>query len=178
MNPYYEEYINFLKKHNIYNKEILNYQKYHTYIVDYRDEDERKLIGCSFITSKYNILKQINLCIPTLNSKIAILINIHEYIHLLTKYKYLNKKFKLTDNIEILPILYETLYVLETNDEALTNYYNKLNETIKKDSQKKYQIALIVKEELLNYYNENSPTYKKLEHKAKKLTKKLKKANN
>ena len=174
MNIYYEEFINFFKKHDLYNEELFNNIRLNSYLFDYRDDEKRAFIGCYCNTNSNDTIKDITLCVPFIDSKKTILINIHEYIHALILYQYLNKKYKITIDSEILPILYETLYILENPTEELKEFQEKLNSKIDKENNINYQIALKVQNELLKYYKKSTPNLQKLQSKAKKLARKCK----
>ena len=171
MKQSYTNFLDFLKKYNIYNKNILEYIKENSQVIDYRDEEKRNSIGCYYELHN-GILKQIHTCNPYIYDEITALINVHQYVHVYSAYKYLGKFFKITDTIETLPILYEQLYVLEHPTKELVNFQNFLNSTIKEDSPLKYRMALEAQKELLDYYNDKNPNYKALQSKAHKLTKK------
>lgn len=169
---YYTEFINFFKKHNLYDEKIFNYIKENITLIDYRDEENRQFIGCYYVLNKKEILTKIKIFVPYIDSPITTLINIHEYIHAITLYQYLGKKFKAKKDIEILPLLYEKLYILENPTPELKEYVVKINKSIEENNEEKYTVALKSQEELLKYYHENNPSLKKLQQKAKKLSRK------
>lgn len=172
MNIYYKRYIDFLQKHNIYNEEILEYIRKHSTYIEYIDEEKREFIGCFYNIDKNNKLKKIHICIPYIDSDLTTLINIHEYIHILTLYPYLDKKYKSNNQEEILPIFYELLYFLDNPSNTLKEEIIKLNNKIKNSNQEKYKIALKCKKELLDYYQNKKTNFKALTQKAKILSKK------
>lgn len=171
MNNYYNNFINFLKKHNLYNEEIFNYIQKNRILFDYRDEDQRIFIGCYYICNKQGILQQINICVPFIDNQITLLINIHEYIHAIESFNNIGKKYEQKDTEETLPMLYEVLYYLENPNKELEIYLTELNKKITKNSSNSYQIALLIQEELLTYYQKTNPTFKKLQTKVKKISK-------
>ena len=59
---YYKKFITFLKEHNLYDEEILEYWKNNKLMFDYRDDEKRELIGC-FYKIENNILKEIKIII-------------------------------------------------------------------------------------------------------------------
>jgi len=177
MNIYYNKYINFLIKHNIYNEEIIDYMRRNCIKFDYRDEEQRDFIGCFYNLDRNNRITKINLCVPFLDSDTTVLINIHEYIHLFILYQYLNKKYQQSKDEEILPILYELLYFLDNPSKELERKIIELNNTIKDTSPVQYRIALKSRDELLEYYQKENPSFKKLQEKAKKLSKKYQRDN-
>lgn len=177
MNEYYNNFINFFKKHNLYNEEMFKYIQNNSTHFDYRDEEQRIFIGCYYICNKLEILQKINIVVPFIDNKITLLINIHEYIHAIELYNNIGKKYEHKDTEETLPMLYELLYYLENPSKELKIYLTELNKQITKNSSKSYQIALLIQEELLAYYQKENPTFRKLQIKVKKLTKNCIKTN-
>ena len=94
MNIYYEKYITFLKKHNIYNENIINHMNLYCTYFDYIDEEKRDFIGCFYTEDKYNRINKIHAFIPHIDSDITLLINLHEYIHLVILHDHLGKNIK------------------------------------------------------------------------------------
>lgn len=174
---YYNEFINFFKKHNLYNKEIFDYINSNSIKFDYRDDEKRPFIGCYYICNKRDILQKINICVPFIDSPITLLINIHEYIHAIELYKRIGKKYEQKETEETLPILYELLYFEENPSKELEHHLIYLNSKINNDSKESYKIALSIKNELLKYYKEANPNLTKLQRKAKKLSKKYQRNN-
>lgn len=175
MNQYYKDFIDFFKKHNLYEEKMFDYIRRNSTLLDYRDDEQRIFIGCFYICGKQNILQKIKLCVPFINSQITILINIHEYLHAIELYSKIGKKYQSKDTEEVLPMLYESLYFLDNPSKELENHLLYLNSRIKDDSKESYKIALSIEKELLKYYKEENPDFKKLQNKVKKLTKQYKK---
>jgi len=172
MNKYYKEFIDFFIKHNLYDKDIFNYIRHNSILFDYIDDDQRPFIGCYPVFTKNNILTQIKIYVPIINSKKTILINIHEYIHAIILYKYFNKKYKKEKDFETLPMLYETIYALENHNEEFENFIKELDTRINEESPQTYKIALAPKKDLLEYHKKKNPTFKQLQKKSKKLSRK------
>lgn len=173
-NEAYQKFINFFQKHNLYDKEIFDYLRLNSILFDYHDEDTRPFIGCYHILDKDLKLKKIQLCIPFIMDEKTILINIHEYTHGILLYKYLNKKIKINNDCETLPLLMERIYLEENPNQELKEYIEKLNTKIQKDTSieaQKYKIALSIQEELLTYYNKTH-NFDKVKNKSKKLYRK------
>jgi len=168
---YPEHLILFFKKHNLYNKEMFDYLSKNTTIIDYEYEEQRIFIGCFYTFDKNGILKSIHLVLPYQYDEITTLICIHELIHGIELYKKLNKKAKITNDCEVLPILYEKIYVEEIKTKKIYEYQQYLDNLISKDSEK-YYIALSIRDELYKEYNYDM---KKIKKKSIKLIKKHKK---
>lgn len=110
----YKKFIDFLKHYGLYNQEVFNFIKDKTRYVDYDKEEARDFIGC-FPKMENDIVKDIRLCVPKIVDDVTVSINIHEYVHLLKIYSYLNKEYKESKYEEVLPTAYEFLY-LRNND--------------------------------------------------------------
>ena len=175
MNTPYEKFKNFLKKHSIYNEKIINYIQENTIVIDYNDEEYRSYISTVPVIGKDNRLKAIKSILPYINNDITILININEYVKALIYYQRLGKYFNIKEEIEILPLFYERLYILENETEELRQYKQYLDKSIIEENTQKYVIALNSQEEMQTYYTEGNTNIEKLENKAKKLSKKYKK---
>lgn len=158
---YNEELISFFKRHNLYDEEMFKYLQSNTTILDYHNEEQRDFIGCFYTFVNNNILKSIHLNIPYVYDDITMLINIHEIIHGIELYKHLNKKTKITNMCEVLPILYEKIYIEETNNDNLRKYYEQVNNNIgRKD--KRYKLAFSIVDNLYKQYDYNYEKVKKL----------------
>ena len=172
---YYQKFIDFFERHELYDKETFDYLKNNTQLFDYRDTDQHGFIGCFYLTKK-GILQKINLILPFIDSDITTLINIHEYTHGIIAYKKINSI--LTENIvnETLPLLYERIYLEENKDnENLREHINNLNRRIINSTDpesKKYKQALSTQDQLLDYYYSGHTSIKDLNKKAKKLIRK------
>lgn len=174
-NKYYEEFIDFFKKYNLYNEEIFNYLRENAILFDYRDEDcdYRYFISCT-PNVKNDILRNIKMIVPYPDNDITNLINVHEYMHGIELYPYLNKYFdyeKYKKYGEMMPILMERLYCLEHPSENLKEEMEYLDKKIEDSDDKKYKFALDKANELLDYFNETKDI-KKVQKKAKKLVRK------
>ena len=169
MNIYYEKYITFLKKHNIYNENIINHMNLYCTYFDYIDEEKRDFIGCFYTEDKYNRINKIHAFIPHIDSDITLLINLHEYIHLVILHDHLGKKYKRDHDEEILPMFYELLYYTENPTKELEIQIKNLNNEIKENSPLQYKIALEKRKEIFKYYKKNNPSFKQLQEKLKNL---------
>ena len=165
---FHPELISFFQNHNLYDKEMFDYFAKNTQIIDYKDEEQRYFIGCFYVFNKKNILRKIHLNLPYIYDEITMLINIHEIIHGIELYKKLNRKTQITEDCEVLPILYEKIYIEEKNTQELREYQKKLDNSIN-ENEKQYLLALAVRDELYKQYNYN---YQEIKRKAKKLSKK------
>lgn len=171
---YSKEIIDFFKRNKMYDKDMFDYLQSHTDMIDYRDEDARMFIGCAYgINKETGKLDRFSLCIPFVENSKTALIAIHEIVHGIIGYKYLNKKFKKDMSIEVLPLLFERVYINEVNDPDLTNYADYLDSIIENGNDESYKIALEARNELLDKYSNN---LNRLDRLSKKLVKKYKKA--
>ena len=174
MNEEYTEFINFFKRHNLYNRETFDYLCKNSIHFDYLDKDKHPYIGYHYLTNEEGNLSKIILFVPYIDSKQTILINIHEYIHGIILYNKLGKRYKLGKDAEILSFLFEKIYLLEKQDKNLELFQKNLNKLISESSPIEYKIALEAQEEMLQYYYDYNPSFVKLEEKAKKLAKRYK----
>lgn len=161
--------INFFKRHNLYNKEMFDYFSKNANMIDYRDEEQRILMGCFYIFDKKNRLKSIHLNVPYIYDDITMLISIHEFIHAIMMYKFINKKVNIGIDKEVLPMLYEKIYINENNNPILIEYEKKLNKLINPKEDKEYVIGLALREQLIENYNYD---FEKLSRKVKRLVRK------
>jgi len=173
---YYNKFINFFERHELYDKRLFEYLRLHSILFDYRDTDHRPFIGCFYTTEKGK-LKKINLIVPYIDNDITTLINIHEYTHAITVFPYMHKNFIEDNNAcEILPLLYERIYLEENKDnKKLKEHITAINKIIEESNNPeitKYKIALNMQEQLLDYYNSGHTNIRDLNKKAKKLVKK------
>ena len=116
-----EKFIEFLKKSELYNEEVLDYIEYRTTHVDYKEKGAMDFVGCYPILED-GMVKDIWLCVPNMVDDISISINIHEYVHLLRVYKSLGKKFEESE--------YEFAFLENVGN---TEYLEKYKEDIKDD---------------------------------------------
>ena len=117
-----EEFINFLKKHNLYKEEIIEFIKPRTFYIDNLDDYSMSFVGCYPKVEK-NIIKDIRLCVPRIVDDITLSINIHEYVHLYKMYHYLNKEYHFNKYEELLPVMYELIFLKENNSVDYLNFY-------------------------------------------------------
>lgn len=163
---YYRKFIDFLKKHGIYEKEIVDYFMSNSTRFDYRVEEDRAFIGVYYVI-KNNILDKIKVVVPYFNDDKTVLINIHEYVHLYKCYNKLGKICHIGRDKEVLPIFYEKLFVKENPTKELIDYHNNLNESIYNNKEEEYLLALRLSNELINNYDNED--INKLNVKVKKL---------
>ena len=118
-----EKYINFLKKYDLYREDIFEYMKDKTKYIDYRLDESKRFYGV-FTNIENGIIKDIRVMVPYIVDDTSISIRIHEYIHVLKLYDYLNKEYVFTDYEDLLPVFYELVYAKENNN------YDYINERI------------------------------------------------
>jgi len=103
--------IDFFKRHKLYNKEMFDYFSNNAIMIDYEDEEQRMFVGCFCILGKDKKLKSILLNVPYIYDDITMLVSIHEFVHGIMLYGNLNKKVKIGIDKEVLPMLYEKIYI-------------------------------------------------------------------
>lgn len=161
--------IDFFKRHNLYDEEVFNYLEKNAMMIDYRDEDQRTMIGCFYILDRNEILKKIQVNVPYVYDDVTALITVHELVHGIENYPKIGKRFKKEMTIETLPILYEKLFMLENPSEELIKYGAYLDKIIESSEQRDYLFALKARDELIKEYNYDM---KKMQKKAKRLSRK------
>ncbi len=172
---YYYKFINFFEKQNLYNKETFDYFRSNSILFNYLDTDYHPFIGC-YYTTKNKKVNKINLIVPYIDNDVTTLINIHEYTHAIILYQYMNKIFPEDITTEILPLLYERIYLEENKDnKVLQEHISAINKRIVTSNNSeitKYKIALDIQNNLLEYYNNGHKNIKELHRRIKKLVKK------
>ena len=147
--------INFFKRHNLYNKEMFTYFEHHSTMLDSNFLDERMLRCCAYqIDGKTGILQGIHLNIPYVKDEETMLDSIHELTHVIFVYPMLGKKFKKDKTIEVLPLLYEKLYILENPTKKLIEYGKHLDSLVGQDDYE-YKLGLDIRDELIEKYDYN-----------------------
>jgi len=163
---FHPQVIKFFKKHNLYNEEVFNYLSENALMIDYTSPEETLLIGTFYEVDKQErTIQKIHMIIPYVTDDITMLMNIHEIVHGIELYQYLNKQYTEEIDKEALPLLYERIYILESEKQSLYDYGYYLDSLITPED-KSYYFGLSIREKLLKHYNYN---YSKM----KKLTKKL-----
>ena len=166
---YNHEIVDFFKRHNMYDEEMFNYLENNTTMLDYRDPEQRDFVGCFYIQNKKNILRALHINIPYVYDELTALIDVNGITHGIESYYRIGKKFKKNITIEVLPILYEKLYILDNNSDRFIACGKYLDEMIGRDSPEEYLLALKMRDELLKNYNYDMREMQKL---SKKLVKK------
>ena len=80
------------------------------------------------------------------------LVNIHEYVHYYLFFKKIGKKVIIGRNCEVLPMLYEKIFIIEKNSDDLYEYEKLLNNSIDKNDLN-YVYALKIRDYLLNMFD-------------------------
>lgn len=169
---YYKKFIDFLQKYNLLDKESFVFISNHTTNIDYNNLEERNTIGCYYNINEEGILKDFKVYVPEIIDERTTIINIHEYIHALILYKHLNKKCEIGLEKEVLPLMYEKIYVIENEELSLREHEKALRETINEMNNDEYIIGSKVAEQLILNKKESIET---LNEKAKKLVREYKK---
>lgn len=152
MDIYYKKFEDFLKKHNLYDEEIINYKKENSKLFAYRDENCEPSFGCHYIFPNGQ-LDKIYLIDLFIDNDIAILTNIYHYIHLVEAYKMIGENFDINDvndKIKILPTFYANLFITENLTDELIRFRKDFeNKTINGDCHTKYKLALECRDKLM-----------------------------
>lgn len=164
-----QKYINFLKKHEIYDEKCIRYLHRHSVKINYQD---MSLIGCTLDIDRKGRLRSFIPCVPYLYNDKMVAIYIYVYVQALELIPKLGKKYE--DNFldQLLPLFYLKLYLTENANEALWTYDQSIRNTLLEDQTNQSKILLQSLDRLIgNYYQENSEA-KKMGKKAKRLAKK------
>lgn len=173
-NNIYITFIDFFKRHGLYEEEMFKYIKNSSTSFNYYDES-MNIRGIYYVFNSNKELTGFNLCIPHIDDERTAFINIRPYIQAIYAYKNLGKKYKINAESEMIALYFEKLYLQEHPNVELENYLNQIQESIKNDnSQTNYQIALNAQEELEKYTREKNPNFQKMQRKARRLTRKYK----
>ena len=151
MNEYYNKFVDFCKRYGIYDERVFKYLRNNSYMFDYRDEDYRRMI-CTQVMYDNNKASDVSMVVPFITDDITVLINIHEYTHGVIYYNMLGEEYnpKTERNREILPMLYERLFVLENEDNKwLVGYENYLEKRIIDSDDEDYKLGLICRDEII-----------------------------
>ena len=63
------------------------------------------------------------MCVPKMTNDITVGMNIHEYVHAVTLYRYLNKEYEEDKQEELMPTFYELNYYKDNNVDDYLNFY-------------------------------------------------------
>lgn len=170
---YYTEFINFFKRHGLYNKEIFKYIETNTEKFDYYNEDMMNIRGIYYNYDKQNNLVDFKLYLPFINNEITAFINIRPYIKAIYAYPKLGKKYKENAASEMIVLYFERLYLKENPSKEIETYLNNIYKSINEEKeQSKYKIALNAQSELEEFSQISNPSFQNLQKKAKKLFRK------
>lgn len=167
---YYKKFIEFLKKHKLYDKDSFIFISNCATNIDYNNEEERDFIGCYYNVDENNTITNFKVYVPKIIDNNTLLINIHEYIHAFILYKNLNKECEIGLEKESLPLMYEKIFVIEDEEITLIRYEKSLRETINEINSEEYIIGKKIAEELIYKYDNIDILNKK----AKELVRKYK----
>lgn len=156
MNEYYSKFVDFCKRYGLYDEKIFNYLRRNSFMFDFRDDDYRSSIGARLIYNNGKV-DMVNLVVPYIDDDdVTVLINIHEYTHGVIYYKKLGKEYDSDKDInrEILPMLYEKLYMLENMDNtSLVEYENYLNGIVINSDDEVYKLGLACRDHIIDRYS-------------------------
>lgn len=170
---YYIKFINFFKKHGLYNEEAFKYIQENTKRFSYYEEELMNIRGIYYTYNENNELISFKLYLPFIDSEKTAFINIRPYIQAIYAYTKLEKKYKDNAVCEMIAMHFEKLYLEEYPNITLQSYLNNIYTNIQKqETESKYTIALKAQKELDKYYQNKNPNFKNLQNKAKRLSRK------
>lgn len=147
----YDEFISFLKRYDLYNKKIIDNFFNSAFRYSYKTTDDMNFSECIYIIDDNNVLVKIRACIPYINDYKTLLINIHEYVHYYMMYKKLGKEVIIGRNCELLPMVYEKLFILEKNSKELNDYDKLLMKQTEEDNDPDYIYALENRDKVVHF---------------------------
>ena len=99
-----------------------------------------------------NILKKVHITVPYIVDYKTLLINIHEFVHMIELYYYLNKEYIDNPYKEVLPMFFEKLYVLEDPNLSLDDYNDYIDKNANWDKEGNI-IGKELSDKLLQFYD-------------------------
>lgn len=166
----HSDLISFFKECNLYEEELFNYLNKHTFHFDYGIEENRVFTGFFPGIDKDGVLKKFMVSVPFVVDEITMLINIHEYTHAIENYYRLGKKYKKDKFVEVLPMMFELLYIKKHPSKELEEYENHLNSCITRNNEE-YLLGAKMQEILADSFKYEN--IKQLKRKVRKLGKKI-----
>lgn len=167
---YYKQFLDFLQRHKLYERESFVFISNHTVNINYNNQEERDFIGCYYSKDEEDKITNFKVWVPEIIDTTTLFINIHEYVHALILYKYLNEKYEIGLEKEALPLMYEKMYAIEEENISAKDYEKNLKETINEINTEEYIIGKKIAEELIYKHDD----IKLLNEKAKELVRKYK----
>lgn len=166
---YYNKFLEFLQKNNLYNQKSFAFISYHTTNIDYSEETKEQ-IGYTYTKNNEDKIIDFKICVPTIEDEKTLIINIRNFIYALFLYEMLGKKEEIGEVQEAIALLYEKLYIVE-QEFSLKEYNKFLAEEINERNEENFTRDAKLSLALLNYYDES---IEKLTNRANVMTKKLK----
>ena len=174
MNKNYTAFIDFFKRHNLYDEETFKYIENHSIEFDYYDEEMMNVRGIYYNFNRANKLTGFTLYLPYIdNNKMTSFLRVRPYIQALLAYKKLGRNYKPKADSEIIVLYFEKIYLQENPIAELKNYFNTILTGIKiQDTEQKYKIALSAQDDFELYCTKNNLSFKEMQTKAKRLSRK------
>ena len=148
---YFDKFIDFITRHNLYESKSFIEISNKTKNINYNNEESRDFIGC-FYKVENEIITDFNVCVPQIIDEQTLLINIHEYVHALIIYNSLGKKEDIGLEKEVLPMMYEEMYVVESDEISTKKYLIQQKEMINEMNSEEYIIGSQIKDKIIYMY--------------------------
>lgn len=164
------KFINFLKKHDLYDEKVLKYIAEQSVDIDI-DSHDFLLGSCHTVINNNNgKLEQIIPCMPNIMDDYSVMIAIYTYVNTLLLLPKLNKTYdnELFYNY-FLPLFYKKIYILENPSDELLMYEKTMRERLLKFSPNNFKYIFELIDSLTCNYNKNSYDSRKIAKKAKRL---------
>ena len=170
---YYIKFINFLKKHNLYDDKFFKYFWKESIFISLFDDDYSFLIGgTAIVVDRKNRITNITPHMPYINCDKSVAIGIYTYVQALIQITRIGKK----ENYDvyynyILPMFYEKIYINENFNDELFYYENKMRNNLSKDNFDFYTNILNSVDSLFYSYSKKKLNEKQIARRAKRLAK-------
>ena len=151
MMDYKYKLITFLKKYNLFDEEKYNYLINNAFMVD--TSMALDFIGCFYLKNEWKVITKVRLCLPRLDSDIAVMLTIHEYVHGFIMYDKIGSSYSTKASEEVLPMLYEFLYFLENRTPEMEQYRKIVDDINNNGVCFKHKLGFIMKDELAKERN-------------------------
>lgn len=150
---YFDRFIDFITRHNLYDNKSFIAISNRTTNIDYNNEQARDFIGC-FYKVENDIITDFKVCVPKIIDIRTLFINIHEYVHALIIYNSLGKKEDIGLEKEVLPLMYEEMYAVFDDEISIKDYLKDHCEMINEMNSEEYTIASKIKDKIIYKYND------------------------
>lgn len=169
------KFIDFLKKHNLYDEKLFKYICEQSISIDSQLDVHDFLLGsCQTVINhkRHDKLEQIIPCMPKLVDDKSVAIAIYTYVNALMLVPKINKTYK--EDLfyhYFLPMFYEKIYILENPNSELLVYEENMRNILLKDGANNFKTIFNLVDESTCNYNQRKYDNERLIRKSKRLAK-------